>query len=234
MELSTDIPQISQSLAIYYQLFDLLQEVQDREGKFQDFNPDIANAAKGAMKKYEKYYTLMDDSCDILYIAMLLDPRFKKIVLEHELKDGAESIVSAMQQQLEIQYPTARHEPGLSAISEESGPSHKTIVSEIMSKIKAKSHKSPEKSSDIARYLNSDVVEFDEKNKDWIYAWWRGHSDEYPRMAAAARDYLAVPAAEVDVERLFNTGRDLLGLRRWNLSSGTMRKLLLLKDSLCK
>ncbi|OXV09539.1 hypothetical protein Egran_02698, partial [Elaphomyces granulatus] len=42
-----------------------------------------------------------------------------------------------------------------------------------MSKIKAKSHKSPEKSSDIARYLNSDVVEFDEKNKDWIYAWWR-------------------------------------------------------------
>jgi hypothetical protein len=53
-------------------------------------------------------------------------------------------------------------------------------------------------------------------------------------MAAAARDYLAVPAAEVDVERLFNSGRDLLGLRRWSLSNETMRKLLILKDSLCK
>jgi hypothetical protein len=47
LELSTDIPQISQSLVIYYQLFDLLQGVQDREGRFVDFNMDIANAAKG-------------------------------------------------------------------------------------------------------------------------------------------------------------------------------------------
>jgi hAT family C-terminal dimerisation region len=235
LELSTDIPQISQSLVIYYQLFDLLQEVQDREGRFVDFNMDVANAAKGAMKKYDKYYTLMDDSCDILYITMLLDPRFKKLVLEHELKDGAENIVAAMQQQLEIQYPIARHEPAPPPTSESgSAISHKTIVSEIMNKIKAKSQKSPDKSSDIARYLNSDVVEFDEKKKDWIFSWWGGHSDEYPRMAAAARDYLAVPAAEVDVERLFNSGRDLLGLRRWSLSSGTMRKLLILKDSLCK
>jgi len=138
LELSNDIPQISQSLVIYYQLFDLLQEVQDREGRFQNFDHDIANAAKGAMKKYDKYYTLMDDSCDILYITMLLDPRFKKIVLENELKDGAEKIVAAMQQQLETQYPAIRHELQPPVISEESGLSvHKTIVSEVMSKIKA-------------------------------------------------------------------------------------------------
>jgi hypothetical protein len=74
LELSTDIPQISQSLAIYYQLFDFLQEVQDREGKFKDFNIEIANAAKSAMKKYNKHYTLMDNSYNILYITMLLDP----------------------------------------------------------------------------------------------------------------------------------------------------------------
>src|SRR6267378_97248 len=40
LKLSTDIPQISQSLVIYYQLFDLLQVVQDREGKFRDFDAD--------------------------------------------------------------------------------------------------------------------------------------------------------------------------------------------------
>ena len=53
-------------------------------------------------------------------------------------------------------------------------------------------------------------------------------------MTAAARDYLTIPGAEVDVERLFNSGRDLLDLQRWSLNSKTMRKLLILKDSLCK
>jgi hypothetical protein len=165
LELSTDIPQISQSLAIYSQLFDLLQEVQDREGKFKDFNIEIVNAAKSAMKKYNKYYTLMDDSYDILYITMLLDPRFKKLVLEHKLKDGADDIITAMQQQLKAQYPITQ-EPELSMISEKSKSlalqdSPKTIVSEIMGKIKAKSQK-----PDIARYLDSNVVEFDEKTRD--------------------------------------------------------------------
>jgi hypothetical protein len=38
---------------------------------------------------------LMDDSCDILYITMLLDPRFNKLVLDHELNDEAENISAA-------------------------------------------------------------------------------------------------------------------------------------------
>ncbi len=49
-------------------------------------------------------------------------------------------------------------------------------------------------------------------------------------MTAAARDYLAIAAAEVAVERLFNKRRDLLGLRRHSLSAETMRKLMLLRD----
>ena len=49
-------------------------------------------------------------------------------------------------------------------------------------------------------------------------------------MAAAARDYLAIPALEVAVERLFSQGRDLLGLRRHSLEAGTMRTLTLLAD----
>ena len=49
-------------------------------------------------------------------------------------------------------------------------------------------------------------------------------------MAAAARDYLAIPASEVTVKRLFSKGRDLLDLRRHSLNAGTMRKLILLRD----
>jgi hypothetical protein len=51
-------------------------------------------------------------------------------------------------------------------------------------------------------------------------------------MARAAREYLAVPSSEVDCERLFNTGRDLLGVRRWSMSGDTMRVMMLLKGAM--
>ena len=54
---------------------------------------------------------------------------------------------------------------------------------------------------------------------------------EYPVMSQVARDYLPVPAAEVDVERLFSAGRDLIGLRRHSLSIDTMRALMILRQN---
>jgi hypothetical protein len=45
----------------------------------------------------------------------------------------------------------------------------------------------------------------------------------------AARDYLAIPASAVSVGRLFNRGRDLLGVRRNALNGETMRHLMLLQ-----
>ena len=93
---------------------------------------------------------------------------------------------------------------------------------------KTKSHGS---TSDIDRYFNTELVPMtEESDSNWLFSWWKAHAGEYPRMAAAARDYLAIPAAEVSVERLFSSGRDLLGLRRQSMSSETMRLLMLLKD----
>jgi hypothetical protein len=51
-------------------------------------------------------------------------------------------------------------------------------------------------------------------------------------MFAVARDYLPIPGAKVDIERLFNIARDILGLRRMSMSSGTLHALILLKDQL--
>jgi hypothetical protein len=47
-------------------------------------------------------------------------------------------------------------------------------------------------------------------------------------MAKAARRYLAIPASEVAVERLFSAGRDLLGIRRHSMTGEAMRFLMLL------
>ena len=59
--------------------------------------------------------------------------------------------------------------------------------------------------------------------------WWDANAFYYPLMAAAARALLAIPGSEVDVERLFSGGRDLLGIRRYALRGETMRVLTLLK-----
>ena len=49
-------------------------------------------------------------------------------------------------------------------------------------------------------------------------------------MAVAARDYLAIPASEVAMERLFHVGRDILGIRRHSIIGETIRTLMLPKD----
>jgi hypothetical protein len=51
-------------------------------------------------------------------------------------------------------------------------------------------------------------------------------------MYAIARDHLVIPGAEVDVERLFNMGSDLLGLRRVSMKGETMRAIMIVKDYL--
>lgn len=70
----------------------------------------------------------------------------------------------------------------------------------------------------------------DMEDQNGLCDWWKVHKKEYPRMAAAARDYLAIPASEVSVERLFNTGRDVLGVRRFSMKGETLRILMLLDD----
>ena len=49
-------------------------------------------------------------------------------------------------------------------------------------------------------------------------------------MFAGARDFLLILGAEVDVKRLFNIARDILGLWRMLISVKTLRALILLKD----
>jgi hypothetical protein len=51
-------------------------------------------------------------------------------------------------------------------------------------------------------------------------------------MAAIARDFLSIPRAEVDIERLFNISWEILGLRCYSITEETMRALILLRDYL--
>jgi len=49
-------------------------------------------------------------------------------------------------------------------------------------------------------------------------------------MASVARAVLAIPCGSVSVERLFNGGKDMIGLRRYSLRGETFRILMLLNS----
>jgi hypothetical protein len=88
--------------------------------------------------------------------------------------------------------------------------------------------------SDIDLYLGTPPIAWDLSDEtnytpDWALKWWNANAFQYPTMAKAARALLAVPGSEVDVERLFSGGRDMLGIRRYALKGETMRILTLLK-----
>lgn len=68
------------------------------------------------------------------------------------------------------------------------------------------------------------------RSKKWVARYNKVYKKKYPRMAAAARIYLVIPASEVSIETLFNTGRELLGVRRFSMKGETWRILMLLGD----
>jgi hypothetical protein len=89
--------------------------------------------------------------------------------------------------------------------------------------------------SDIDRYFDDGIINVSNVSKDnWLFEWWNTHQGEYPQIAHATRDFLPLPALEVVCERLFSTGRDMLGLRRHRLNGETMRLLMLLKNGFDK
>lgn len=55
------------------------------------------------------------------------------------------------------------------------------------------------------------------------------HELEYPHLAKMAKDYLAIPASSVPVERIFSGGTDLITPTRCSLSADTIRYCMCLK-----
>lgn len=217
-------------IPIFYALHDLIDEAFECKNRFKDLNKDISSAVAGSSKKYEKYYSLVDD-CNIYYMAHLLDPRSKGD-LRQELKDSAtaELIINDVHNTLHTAYAAGEIEVDYSI--RQSPLTSKAASSTGSGLLKRLQPEPQPQMSDTDRYFSLPHVNEDNtEDTNWLYNWWRVNRADYPRMAAAARDYLAIPASEVSVERLFSKGRDVIGIRRHSMTADTMRMLMLMDNA---
>jgi hAT family C-terminal dimerisation region len=231
-------PQISLTVPVYYKLHDLL-----RDDALVGYDDDIANAMRAGMKKYQKYYDFMDNS-EAYYTALMLDPQLKGDLILHEMVDqeAAQMIILETRRMLHKRYPPLPQSipSSLPQSNPDSNPrsipdstqedslNRKTMRLWMLKKLQPQEYQFV---SDIDQYFDSPRVTITgAEDPDWLCNWWRTHKGEYPQMAEAAREFLAIPASEVSVERLFSRGRDLLGVRRHSLGADTMRMLMLMKD----
>jgi len=224
---SNGCPTIVDSLPIYWNLDDLLNDVKLAEGSFEGVDEDIRHAVEGAIKKMNKFAKKMDDNI-LYYVAAVLDPRIKTSFIKAQMNGpDAELVIGQVRDFLKKEYP---FDPVLPC-----NTGRPAGMSEAMWRTLKKVQPAQQMLiSDVDRYLDSKPVNWSQSliengDPEWVLKWWKANAFDFPLMAQAVRDYLPVPSAEVGVERVFSGARDVLGLRRQSMNAETMRWLVLLK-----
>ncbi len=136
--------------------------------EFTDLNTDISLAISAGMKKYRKYYNFINTQ-DAYYITLILNPRFKTLLLEKELDEITISIVIAgITELLHTQYPLQIEQQ--SSVSEEQQAVKKqSIETRVLQKLQPQK----KKRSDIDRYFEDSIVTIHKtitKEEDWLFS----------------------------------------------------------------
>jgi hypothetical protein len=79
---------------------------------------------------------------------------------------------------------------------------------------------------EVARYLNDPLTGSDSQS---LFQEWANLAPRYPQLTQMAKDILAIPAAGVGVERLFNIARDTVSYRRGHLAADTIEEIMIIK-----
>ena len=211
---------------LYLKLDKLLQSIVKKQGKYASYDKTLITAASKGLETFNGYYTAIKEN-DMYWITCVLDPRVKTKQLQKN-HQNTDEIINRIKAFLKDAYQPEQQLPNRPLNNKEK------IELSIEMDFLQEYGSAITNEDDIERYFNTPQVNFVLNEKEyqvkWVLNQWAAHKQEYPLIFAVARDYLPIPVAEVDVERLFNIARDILGLRRIAMSSGTLRALILLKD----
>ncbi|XP_021768560.1 zinc finger BED domain-containing protein RICESLEEPER 2-like [Chenopodium quinoa] len=202
-------------------------------------DPDMCLMACRMKDKYEKYWGDPEKINLLIFIVVVLDPRYKLDYVEWMITEiydsiGASKLVKNVKEALNALYQDYRvssygdgNKVETASSSDEKipmSPKHKKI--EVL-KNKYKKHKC-ERDGDakieLDKYLEEDTAE-DVDDFD-ILSWWKFNCSRFPTVAKIARDVLAVPVSTVASESAFSTGGRVLDQFRSSLTPRVVEGLV--------
>lgn len=180
-------------------------------------------ALKAALLVFHKYYDFTTHS---LSAASVLDPRVK---FEHFRKystcAGHESVSEAemhVREELSTYLEVGEDEGQASQASRSLPVADDDLLHELFSV------------ADVTPCQGDEFVQYNEEPKESIDSdplmWWKKNEKKYPKLARAARDYLAGRSTSADSERAFSKARQTISEFRHRLGPETIKKCMLLKS----
>ncbi|XP_021742409.1 zinc finger BED domain-containing protein RICESLEEPER 2-like isoform X2 [Chenopodium quinoa] len=180
-------------------------------------------------EKYDKYWDDPEKMNMLIFIAVVLDPRYKLDYVEWMLIEIYDSkhafvLVNNLKESLNALYEeyhgssgdVIREEVSSSMDSSQFSPKQKKLQVLKSKYKKHKCEKDGEAKIELDNYLEEETEEECE-NFD-ILGWWKFNSARFPTIGRMARDILAVPISTVASESAFNTGGRVLDPFRSSLT----------------
>ncbi|KAJ5737452.1 uncharacterized protein N7483_002577 [Penicillium malachiteum] len=85
-------PTIVEDLSIYWSLDDLLNDVRNAEGDFEDVNIEIRDAMERGIQKMNKFARIMDDNL-LYYVAPVLNQRIKSSLIVSQMSEQSSGVI---------------------------------------------------------------------------------------------------------------------------------------------
>ena len=215
---------------LYKRLEDILNQITLKQGEYITYDKNLINTAKVGQEVFYKYNDLIKNN-DIYFITTILDPRIKTKQIKSNLPETiAIATIERIRTFLKVIYLLEVELPSLEV------PAHKKESIQYSLLEEFQSVASLDNVSDIDQYFDIPLIHFklsiSDNQLEWLINYWKTCKYEYLSIFQAVRDYLPIPGSEVDIERLFNTGRDILSIRRFSITGDILRIIIMLKDNL--
>uniref|UniRef100_A0A803MFV7 Zinc finger BED domain-containing protein RICESLEEPER 2-like n=1 Tax=Chenopodium quinoa TaxID=63459 RepID=A0A803MFV7_CHEQI len=194
-------------------------------------------------KKFDKYWGDVDKMNKFIYVAFLLDPHSKMVIVELTLTDmhGPEKGTKLANDVKEFAYSLFEEYRKMYATSNipDCGDNmsmdidnSKGVGSDYVRKLKERAKRLKGTSgyaiSELDRYLN-DQLGPEEEEQDAL-TWWGKNGQRYVILNRMARDILAIPLSTVASESAFSTGGRTLDPFRSSLTPKMVQALLCTQD----
>jgi hypothetical protein len=205
-------------------------------------DPILSSMASFMKLKFQKYWEEEGNLNYLLFIAVILDPRYKLKYLTFclEILYGSEKgnqLSERTQSALDELF--GFYAQTISAPSSSSRASNQALIhinvdeddeqnpwDMLASQFEQHMEEIEDESNDseLSRYL-ADKREMRSKEFD-ILSYWKVNSNKYPILSLMAKDVLAVPASTVPSESAFSTGGRIIDPLRCSLSTDTVEALI--------